>query len=253
MKTKFILKPLLILLAFSGVSSNALAQLHSLKLDVKSINNEHITALVSFPVPVTGDLYLVMQYGGKFNYIGPGATVSTDKTPFLKNSSFAADITVLDAPSAGIAPGVYPLYQVVTPVGADPLVSANWLGGLSHIDFIINLANTVPTPTAKPVPTTTPVPMISIPTATPVPTPAPAPTATVGLTKYKSLGCSSGGCHKTDPATNTNKLLNGKTLTALKAAIVNNPNDMGYLANPKDTQFASDNDLQAIAAYLSTF
>lgn len=270
MKTRFVLKPVLLALGIGCISANTFAQLHSMSLDVKSIKNDHVTAIVSFPAPVTGDLYIVTQYGGQLRYIGPGTTVSTTKTPFIKNSTFAADITVLDAPSADMIPGVYPLYQVVTPPDADPLVSSNWLSGFSHIDYIVNVANTVPTPAPTPAaaPVSTPVPApTTIPTPAPVPasapvsTPTPAPIttpspaagdATVGKAKYKSLGCSAGGCHKSDPVANSNKILNGKSLASLKTAIQNNKTDMGYLADPKDSQFASDADLQAIAAYLNT-
>jgi hypothetical protein len=74
-----------------------------------------------------------------------------------------------------------------------------------------------------------------------------------GQALYKSLGCAGGGCHSANPAANKNKLLSGKSLPSLKAAISKNPGDMGFLADPADPQFASDANLQAIADYLKTF
>ncbi|MCX7088602.1 MAG: hypothetical protein NTV00_11185 [Methylococcales bacterium] len=279
---KFKMKPLLLAISLSCISATTLAQVYSPRLNVNSINGDTVKALVSFPAPVVGDLYLAVDLGGKYYFMAANGALSLDKVPFQKNGNFSADITVLDVASAGINPGIYPLYQVVTLPGADPLNFNNWIGGLnglSHIDFAINLANTAPIPTqtptlaptpapaptqspiSTPVPEVTPAPEVTPPAPTPVPTTAPTPVPTptssagavVGKAKYKSLGCSAGGCHKADPSSNTNKVLSGISVAALKDSIVRNKGDMGYLAKTTDSQFASDADLQAIADYLKTF
>ena len=63
-------------------------------------------------------------------------------TPYRSHSHFSEDIDVLNISGLGIAPGLYPLYQVVTQPGTDPLNFMNWiggLGGLSTINFTIGL------------------------------------------------------------------------------------------------------------------
>lgn len=231
----FKLKPILLAIGISymiGISNNVAAQLTSPKLAINSINNDTLTAYATFPTPVKGDLYLATVVGGQLYFMGPGLILSPTKLVFQSNSSYSANITVLNIPIAGIAPGTYPLYQVVTAPGADVNNANNWIGGLSEIDFQINLNNTPPVVT----------PVVGDPTV-----------IALGKTKYKSLGCSAGGCHTSNPASNASSILKGTTVAALKASFAKDPINMGYAANPGNAQFASDINLQAIAAYLSTF
>ncbi|MCX7089743.1 MAG: hypothetical protein NTV00_17035, partial [Methylococcales bacterium] len=164
----FRIKPLFIAFGLSCLSVNSWAQLSSNKAVVNSINGDNITATVSFPTPVTGDLYVAADIGGgALLFIGKGATFSTTPTAFQSNGSFTTDLTVLDIPTAGIPAGVYPLYQVVAKAGSNPLDFNNWIGGfggLSNITFTINLANTAHTPDPLPVVTAIPDP---IPTSIP--------------------------------------------------------------------------------------
>ena len=81
---------------------------------------------------------------------------------------------------------------------------------------------------------------------TPTPNNTPTPNVALGQSLYRSLDCATGGCHQINPALNKNRVLKGKVASEIRAAI-NTVSDMNYL---KDT---SDTDLQAIAAYLSTF
>ncbi len=142
MRLKFKIKPLLIALSLSCISANTWAQLSSDKLVVDSVNGDSIIATVSYlDNPVEGDLYLATAYGGQLYFFGPDGELSTTMKPFQENGSFSEPIEVLNKPSAGIYPGVYPLYQVVTPPGADPLDSNNWIGGLNTLEFSINLNN----------------------------------------------------------------------------------------------------------------
>lgn len=147
MKITFKLKPILIAAGFSCISANTWALLSSDKVVVNSINGDKITATASFPTPVQGDLYVATEFGGQFYFMGPGPSLFTDKVPYQKDGKFSDPITVLDIPSEGIAPGAYPLYQVVTTPGADPFNFDNWIGGLSSLGqlmFKINLDNTAP-------------------------------------------------------------------------------------------------------------
>ncbi|MEQ1636113.1 MAG: hypothetical protein ABL903_05425, partial [Methylococcales bacterium] len=163
---QFKMKPLLIAIGLGCMSASAFAHVHSPKLDVNSINDDRVVAAVSFDAPVVGDLYLATELNGTLYFLTPGPVLTTTPTAAVKNGSFSADIPVLDIPAAGLNPGNYPLYQVVTAAGADPLNFNNWVGGingLSKIMFNINLANTAPT---------------AVPTTTPVVDPPPAPTTT---------------------------------------------------------------------------
>jgi hypothetical protein len=137
----FNVKPLLIALSLSCISTHAWALLSSDKLVVDSVNGDNITATVSFPYPVEGDLYLATVIGDQLYFLGQDGSLSTTVMPFQENDRFNEDRVVLDMPSAGIVPGVYPLFQVVTPHGAEPLDPDNWIGGLSGLEFSINLNN----------------------------------------------------------------------------------------------------------------
>ncbi|MEQ1636112.1 MAG: c-type cytochrome [Methylococcales bacterium] len=183
---RFNKKPLLIAMGLACVSANALAQVHSPKLEVNSINGDHIVATVSFDAPVVGDLYLATQVDGVLRFITPGSKFTFNTEAFQKNGNFADEIPVLDYPTDGIVSAKYPLYQVVTLPGADPHNFNNWIGGLnglSQINFNVNLNNTTPavTPTPTLAPNATPTPTLA-PNATPTPTvtatPAPTVTAT---------------------------------------------------------------------------
>lgn len=179
MKTISPLRTLLAALCLSLVHIAAYAQLLSPKLEVNSINGDRVVAVVRFPSPVVGDLYLATEIAGNLWFISPGPTginLSLTPTAYQKNSAFNADMTVLDISTVGIAPGFYPLYQVVTLPDANPLEVSNWIGGvggLGKVEFKIN-TNNVPTPTPLP-PTVVPTPTA---TAMPTPTATVAPTAT---------------------------------------------------------------------------
>ena len=165
--TKSKAKPFVLALGLSCISLNTWAQLSSPLLNVNSINNDNIYAVVSFPTPVAGDLYVAYSVQGQLYFLGQqGAVISTTPIAYQLNGNFSSPITVLNMSSNGIPSGTYPLYQVVTYPGSNPLIYTNWIGGLSEIDFNINLNNTIivyPTP---------------VPTPEPTPVPAPDPTPT---------------------------------------------------------------------------
>lgn len=177
------MKPMLMAIGLSCISASALAYVHSPKLEVNSINNDRIVAMVGFDKPVLGDLYLATEIHGVLHFMTPQSLFTPIVTVFVKNGSFDKDLPVLDIPSANIEPATYPLYQVVTLPGANPLDFNNWIGGingLSKIEFKINLANTAPTPTpvVTTVPTTAPV-VTTVPTTTPAVTTVPTTTPSV--------------------------------------------------------------------------
>ena len=75
-------------------------------------------------------------------------------------------------------------------------------------------------------------------------TTTPAVNTSAGKTLYDN-NCS--GCHSGNPAANINKVLNGKNPAAIRSAINANKGGMSFLSN------LTDQELQAIADYLSTF
>ena len=340
---KFNMKPLVIALGLGVISLSASAHLASTRTVLNSTDSAVVT--VNFAQPVSGDLYLATNVNGALVFFADQGKALTNKVlPFKSNGVFEGSLKVLDVSALGIPPNQYPLYEVVTAPGADPLNFNNWiggLGGLHKLNFTIGLpvavsndrngdgfsdddndhdgyrdgvidtckavardgkddhndgssrdddnesndgsrrdddhgssssssssssSNCTPAPTTSPLPTTTPVPTISplptmvpvpvippLPTMAPVPTLPPVPTVLPvvntanGQALYKSLTCSTGGCHTANPAANKNKLLSGKSLASLRSAIAKNPGEMGFLSS------TSDADLQAVADYLKTF
>lgn len=219
----FNLKSLLLATSLSIICTSGWAQLSSSKLTVNSVNNDKINAVVKFPSAVSGDLYVAAQVGTSFLFVGQGGVFSTTPLAYQSNANFSADITVLDIPAAGIPAGAYPLYQVVSQTGKDPMDVNNWVGGLaglSQINFSINQNNTV---------------------------------TLDGKSLYVSKGCNQAQCHGSNPASNTKGILLGTSLAEIKSAIKREPVDMGYLSTNSDSRYANDAELQAIADYLKTF
>ena len=140
---KINLLPFAIATALISLSPNAFADLATNRPVVRNDGNERVTAKVKFRSPVDGDLYIATRVNGELLFLADeGNSFTTVITPYRSHSHFSEDIDVLDISGLGIAPGLYPLYQVVTQPGSDPLNFMNWiggLGGLSTINFNIGL------------------------------------------------------------------------------------------------------------------
>ena len=140
---KFNLLPFAIATALISLSPNTFADLATNRAVVTNDGNERIIAKVKFQNPVNGDLYIATQVNGELLFLADeGSSFTTVVTPYRSHSHFSEDIDVLDISGQGINPGRYPLYQVVTLPGSDPLNFMNWiggLGGLSTINFNIGL------------------------------------------------------------------------------------------------------------------
>jgi hypothetical protein len=203
---------LLIITGLSVLGGNVGAQLIADKTVINSSTGS-ATVSVSFPAQIKGDLYLATILDNQFLFFTANGAATTKATPFQANHTFNQTIKVLTIASSGIPAGTYPLYQVVTLAGKEPWESTNWIGELSQLDFSINL---------------------------PVSTKS-------GEDLYHSLTCSDGGCHTANPKKNINKILNGKSLAAIRLSIKKNPITMGRFNG------VSDEDLQAIADYLQMF
>ena len=215
---QFRFKSLTLAIALAAFANNASADLYTPKAEVTNAQStDRLQATVRFPTPVTGDLYVAALINQQLYFLADsGQKFTTEVLPFLQNQDFSADIPVLDISSNGIPVGNYPLYEVVTIPGADPLNFANWIGGPAGLSVIT--FNVV----------------------------APPP-ALDGKTLYQSSSCASSACHGSDPGRNQNGVLAGTLSGNIRNNINRNRGGMGFLS------YLTDAELQAIANYLSTF
>jgi hypothetical protein len=142
---KFYLLPFAIATALTSLSPNAFADLSTDRAVVRNDDSQRVHATVKFHSPADGDLYIATEVDGKLHFLADeGKLFTTHVRPFRSNSHFVANIFALDISGRGIAPGLYPLYQVVAKPGSNPLNFSNWvggLGGLSKINFNIGLSD----------------------------------------------------------------------------------------------------------------
>ena len=138
---KFNMKPLVIALGLGVISLSASAHLASTRTVLNSTDSAVVT--VNFAQPVSGDLYLATNVNGALVFFADQGKALTNKVlPFKSNGVFEGSLKVLDVSALGIPPNQYPLYEVVTAPGADPLNFNNWiggLGGLHKLNFTIGL------------------------------------------------------------------------------------------------------------------
>jgi hypothetical protein len=135
------LKTMAIIISCSAITNTAIADLQTTRA-VANDPTQRISATANFPTPVSGDLYLATQINGNFLFFTSGGQVTAEVRPFTQGGDYSGQVPLFDFPAEGIAPGRYPLYQVVTHPGTDPLDFNNWMGGLaglSSINFIIGL------------------------------------------------------------------------------------------------------------------
>lgn len=128
---KFTVKPLLIAVGLSLASLSASAHLVSNRTVLNNTDKASIT--VKFEQPVSGDLYVATMVDGKLLFFTDKGTLTADILPFKINGDFKADLNILNVSALGIPPNHYPLYEVVTVTGKDPLNFTNWVGGLAGL------------------------------------------------------------------------------------------------------------------------
>lgn len=141
--TKFSFKPLLLAMSLSLITTAASAHLSTDKTVINGSNKATIT--INFPTPISGDLYLATMVKGEYVFFADqGKTLTPAVRPYLRNSTYDKSIKALVVSSVGIAPDRYPLFQVVTKAGTDPMNFTNWVGGLAglhKLNFTIGLSN----------------------------------------------------------------------------------------------------------------
>ena len=97
--------------------------------------NLHLT------MPLTGDLYLATQLPSdpQLLFITPTMGLQSSPTPYLAKQTFTGDSTLLSIASDGMPMGIYPVYQIITQVGASPFDSSAWLTPLNMLQFSVGL------------------------------------------------------------------------------------------------------------------
>lgn len=137
--TQLKLKSFVTAIAFSAASNLAFAELATSQA-VLNGTSDHIAATTNFATSTVGDLYVATSVGGQLLFlVNNGEQFSFDAIPLESNQTYLGERVLFNFPTAGIAPGRYPLYQVVTESGTSPLDVANWIGGLSMIHFTLGL------------------------------------------------------------------------------------------------------------------
>jgi hypothetical protein len=122
----------LCLLSISAWSS----ELHISKA-VHCGDDDVITTAV-FRTPETGDMYAATIINQQLNFITPTG-LTTNSVPFIANSTFNGEYKLLSHRQMGLTQGNYPIYQVLTIPGGDPLNVNNWIGGFAGLR-IVNLS-----------------------------------------------------------------------------------------------------------------
>lgn len=131
------LKSTVIALGLSSLSAMACAELKTPRAVVNNDGTERLIATINFSTPVVGDLYVATEVAGQLLFlVNGGREFIYDVAPLAVNQTHIGQTQLFDFSTAGIASGQYPLYQVVTESGTDPLDVANWVGGFSGLSVI---------------------------------------------------------------------------------------------------------------------
>lgn len=104
-------------------------------------NNVPLAINLHLTTPIVGDLYLATQLptDGQFVFITPSMGLQAEPMPYLAKQSFTGDSTLLSIASEGMPIGIYPVYQIITQVGASPFDSNTWLTPLNVLQFSVGL------------------------------------------------------------------------------------------------------------------
>ncbi len=271
----FRIKSIGLALGLSALSTSVSAELYTSKAVVANdASNDMIYAAVRFAEPVRGDLYVAVMIEGQLLFFADnGLIFSPEVRPFQAGQDFSTDITVLNLSAYGISAGMYPLFQVVTTPGSDPLNFQNWIGGptgLSVINFNIGQPVTIhgdfdgngfadddanldgfhdddlnkdgfhDDDLNHDGYHDDDLNFNGISDAL-------ESNAAEGQALYEANSCASSSCHGANPASNQNGLLAGTLPSNIRHAINRNSGGMGFLSDMTDAE------LQAIADYLKTF
>ncbi len=107
-------------MACSSVLSLAQAELQTDKAIINDAT-QRISAFANFTTPVHGDLYLATQINNTLLFFSGNGDVSAEIIPFSQEKEYSGRLPLFDFSAKGITAGRYPLYQVVTHPGTDPM------------------------------------------------------------------------------------------------------------------------------------
>jgi len=134
-------KMMAVVIGYSTITNIAVAGLQTERAVVND-PTQNIAASVQFPTPVKGDLYIATKVGKQYLFLNKAGQFTPETSPFSQATEYSGKVPLFNIPAKGSAPGRYPLYQVVTNPGSNPLDFNNWvggLGGLSTMNFTIGL------------------------------------------------------------------------------------------------------------------
>ena len=128
-----------LLVSLSVVTNLVFAELSTDKAVILNNGTHRVKVTANFSTPVTGDFYLATQVNNSLVFFtNEGKELSHVILPYTRNSEYFGEIILLDFPALLISSGRYPVYQVVTKSGSNPLHADNWVGGRSGLN-VINL------------------------------------------------------------------------------------------------------------------
>jgi len=126
--------------AFTGMGAVAApASADSLDTDRSVFNSGTIRPTVRFDTEYSGDMYVAIVANGTLFFKTPGG-LTTSPQPFLSSQIFSGSVTLFQADSQRVSPGIYRLYEVETDAGADVFDRSRWHGGTAGLkvrNFII--------------------------------------------------------------------------------------------------------------------
>ena len=136
----FKLNAVALAIGVSALSNMAVAEITTPRAVVGNDGAESLIATANFSSAVEGDLYVAIVVGDTLLFlVDNGNKVTESVNPFAESQQYVGTIPLLDFSTEGVPAGRYPMYQVVTQAGTNPLDTTNWVTDLSSINFMVGL------------------------------------------------------------------------------------------------------------------
>ncbi len=130
---QFSLKPLALAFSVAMFTGSVTADVRIERSVVGNQSDDFVRATGVFNQTVAGDLYLAVGVGQSLLFFTADGQLVTSPEPIQSNQEFTGELPLLNLNVNGVPAGRYPLYQVITNPGADPLNFQNWIGGLGGL------------------------------------------------------------------------------------------------------------------------
>ncbi|MDT8407280.1 MAG: cytochrome c [Methylococcales bacterium] len=141
---QFSLKPLALAFSVAMFTGSVTADVRLERSVVGNQSDDFVRATGVFNQTVAGDLYLAVGVGQSLLFFTADGQLVTSPEPIQSNQEFTGELPLLNLNVNGVPAGRYPLYQVITNPGADPLNFQNWIGGLGGLT-VRNISIGLPT------------------------------------------------------------------------------------------------------------